>query len=326
MSTDERDRVGWTGRAYGLTVRASEELVTLTACPEPSGGDAATWIRTPDREVLAPQWRRALAERLVDFRFADGRSMMSIDVDSQGAYLIEAPGHGAHLVSPDGMQITSVLLRDAPWNWQRLFAAQVLPLAASIWGLDLLHASAVSVDGHAIALSAPSGTGKTSIALHLVARGGTLVTDDVLAVDTSGVTPTVHPGARLLSAAPRELIGVSDGRVRLGSVLGENGKIYLHPPLVPGPLPLAAFYRIVRRAAGFPLRVVDDMPPDPAAVLGAAFLTYDKNPDRLKRHLDSASLLARGVPFFVVDVPANVSAAAAAGFLEAHIRVALAEK
>lgn len=314
----------WRGHAFGVTVRASEELITLSACTDNSHSGGATWSRTSKRAALGRWWRPRGVQRLVDRRFDDGRSMMSIDVDSAGAYLVEAPGYGVHHVSSDGLQITSVLAPDAPWNWQRLFVAQVLPLAASIHGLEILHASAVSVDGRAVALSAPSRTGKTSIALHLVARGATLLTDDVLAVDTSGAIPRAHHGARLLSAAPEELSAVFEGRARLGSVLGENGKVYLRPPLEPGHLPLAAIYRLVRRGKGHPFRVVEDSPPSPAGVLGAAFLTYENNPNRLRRHLDAASHLARSVPFYVVELSPHLSAAQAAEALEAHILESLA--
>jgi hypothetical protein len=61
-------------------------------------------------------------------------------------------------------------------------------------GLLPLHASAVEIDGRAIAFIGTSGAGKSTMALHLNARGHPLICDDICAVDTSGAIPVVWPG------------------------------------------------------------------------------------------------------------------------------------
>ena len=72
-------------------------------------------------------------------------------------------------------------------RWQRLMFAQALPLAATLQGLALLHASAAEIDGRAFGFIASSGAGKSSLVVHLVATGDTrLLTDDVLALESSG--------------------------------------------------------------------------------------------------------------------------------------------
>ena len=58
-----------------------------------------------------------------------------------------------------------------PGEWQRFLIAQVLPFAAALHGLEVLHASAVTVAGRALALLGPSGAGKTSLALALCRTG-----------------------------------------------------------------------------------------------------------------------------------------------------------
>ena len=318
-----REPTVWCGSAFGVRVSATEEIETLTACPAPADDDATTWTRVTEREALGRQWSGVGVERLVDLRFRDGRQMMSIDTDRDGAYLVEAPGHGMHVVSPDGVRITSVLAPHAPWNWQRLFVAQALPLAASMRGLELLHASAVSIDGRVVALTAPSGAGKTSIAMHLVARGATLVTDDVLALDATRATVRVHPGARLMNADRHELATVGKGRERLGAELGSDEKVYLRPQLEREPLPLSALYRLVRQPSGSAARVVEEAPPHPAALLGTTFLPFLTTPPRLTRHLDLASWLARSVRVFVLQVPSDLSARGTAAVLERHVAAEL---
>ena len=75
-----------------------------------------------------------------------------------------------------------------------------------------LHASALLVDGRAIAIGARSHSGKSVIAAALTKLGCPLVADDMMVVDWSGQTPVVLPGyqkLRLWKDACEEL-GLSD--------------------------------------------------------------------------------------------------------------------
>ncbi len=47
---------------------------------------------------------------------------------------------------------------------------------------EQLHASSVAIDGRAVLLSGPSGSGKSDLALRLIDRGATLIADDVTIV------------------------------------------------------------------------------------------------------------------------------------------------
>ena len=319
----ESRAASWHGRAFGLVVAASEELETLSECPPEPGAATTNWRRVAEIEELADEWPGVDVKPLVNTRFPDGRLMLSIDTDASSAYLVEAPGYGLHVVSADGTRITSVLRPRASWEWQRLLAAQALPLAAAAHGFEPLHASAVGIAGRAIAFTAPSGTGKTSIAMHLVARGAGLLTDDVLAVETTPSQLLAHPGVRLLNADRAELAELHAGRERLGPALGEEEKVQMRPPVEPAPLPLAALYKLVREPAGTRLRIVQEVPPDSRELLATGFLTYLKSPERLTRHLDFASRMAQGVPLFVVHLPADLSAARSAELLEQHIVTAV---
>ena len=59
---------------------------------------------------------------------------------------------------------------------------RVLALAAHADGLLALHASAVSIAGHAVAFIGPKHAGKSTLALALVKHGAKLLTDDTLVV------------------------------------------------------------------------------------------------------------------------------------------------
>lgn len=86
----------------------------------------------------------------------------------------------------------------------------LLPLCVSgpavayiLWqrGMFVLHASAVLLDGRAVAFVGVSGEGKSSMAAAMHARGYAIVSDDVTAIDLTG-TFTVHPGFPRLKLDP----------------------------------------------------------------------------------------------------------------------------
>jgi serine kinase of HPr protein (carbohydrate metabolism regulator) len=64
---------------------------------------------------------------------------------------------------------------------------------------ETIHASSVAVDGRAILISGPSGSGKSDLALRLLDRGFTLVSDDQTIVR--------RDGDRLIASAPPTIAG-----------------------------------------------------------------------------------------------------------------------
>ena len=64
---------------------------------------------------------------------------------------------------------------------------------------ETLHASTVAIDGRAVLITGPSGSGKSDLALRLLDRGFTLVSDDQTIVKKSG--------NRLTASAPATIRG-----------------------------------------------------------------------------------------------------------------------
>jgi len=64
---------------------------------------------------------------------------------------------------------------------------------------ETLHASTVALDGRAVLISGPSGSGKSDLALRLLDRGFVLVSDDQTIVKKDG--------NRLLASAPPTIAG-----------------------------------------------------------------------------------------------------------------------
>lgn len=90
----------------------------------------------------------------------------------------------------------------------RLWTTPML-LLATIAGSTPLHAACVEIDGKAVAICAPGGHGKTTLAAALVARGHRLLAEDITISD--GSPPITRAGPDLLRLRRPSL-----GRVHLG--------------------------------------------------------------------------------------------------------------
>ena len=76
---------------------------------------------------------------------------------------------------------------------------QMTPMRGPRLSAESLHASTVALDGRAVLISGPSGSGKSDLALRLLDRGFVLVSDDQTIVKKNG--------ARLVAAAPPTIAG-----------------------------------------------------------------------------------------------------------------------
>ena len=64
---------------------------------------------------------------------------------------------------------------------------------------ETLHASTVAIDGRAVLIEGPSGSGKSDLALRLIDRGAVLVSDDY--------TLLMRVGTQLVARAPATIAG-----------------------------------------------------------------------------------------------------------------------
>ena len=99
------------------------------------------------------------------------------------------------LVSPDGK---SVLCGNRSGLALEAFDAYLTNFAVSAallqQGEEPLHATVVETGDRAVGLVGPSGTGKSTLAAHLINRGWELLTDDMLRVTFDGDSAFAHPG------------------------------------------------------------------------------------------------------------------------------------
>jgi hypothetical protein len=184
--------------------------------------------------------------------------------------------------------------------------------------LTLLHASAVGIGGEIVALTGPSGTGKSSVALHLVAQGGRFFADDVVALTRAGERLVGHPGAQFANLHPHEAEAVPpEDRGRLGRQMGASDRLHVEPDGLRDPRPLRALYMLHRRAhEGAPW--VAPVEPDPIQLLGNGFLPQLQSPEHLTTELDLWSTMARAQRVFSVEIPLDSTAPQVAAAVMRH--------
>jgi hypothetical protein len=270
---------------------------------------------------LSPREQRHEAgwgQRVEEWRDPQGAIGLAIDLDEVGGYRFYVRDVGVFELSLDGSRAVAGPAPDSGWHWRRYLIGQVLPFAALLQGLEVFHASAVEVDGAAIALIGASGIGKSTLALNMHLAGAGFVTDDVMAVEVSGPRVLVHPGlaATKVRQAAAHLIS-GDLLERLGDPVTENEHEVRYRIQRPdGPLPLGTVCLLEPAEDGSDLKLVAE-DPDPRKLLGGTFNLVVQDPSRLRAQLDTCTRIARTARYVRVSVPPDPGPAAAARLLDA---------
>jgi hypothetical protein len=275
-----KPRAGATGRELHLSV-------------EPPGANDLAWPST--------------AAVICDERRPDGSVNFRIETHPDtgshpdASYLFRGPEYGRHLLSADGRAARCFVNESVDGEWQRLLIAQVLPFATLLHGLEVFHASAVILDGHAIALVGSSGSGKTSVALELCRLGADFLADDVLTLEIVRGELLAHPGTPVAGVDREEVkrLRTSPDGDRAthrfeNEVLLHNARELLIPVQgASAPAPLGALFFLDRRADGPPQPRFEPAT-DPQMLLAATFNFVFDDAKRLRGLLDVCSLVAAG--------------------------------
>jgi hypothetical protein len=257
----------------------------------PPASSRLTHVRL-DPEELARRWSSAepASERVRELR--DGETLLlSVELAPLAGYLVRAPGFGRILIAPDGTELICAPESDGSSDWSILLPAQALPLAATLQGLEVLHASGVVLRGRATLLTGPPGAGKSSLAAALLRHGAPLLSDDTVALEPHGDTLVAHPGAALLQLRAAEYDRLSaPERAVLGSPEGLLDKQRYSPRVSASPAPFGELFLLERSTQGPPVERIEAV--DPFALLASTFNLSVRTPERLTRHLDLAVALA----------------------------------
>jgi hypothetical protein len=201
-------------QAYGLDLRSEFRLPGMTQRDDRSGcplalelTDPATLLGAWSGSERTAKWRGRLGDGR-ELSIARGPAADRLFADADRAFFL--------------LDAASARLLCAPWRgtvgWQRTLLARILPSVRLARGYEALHASAVAGPRGIVAIAGRSGAGKTTLALELIARGMSLVSDDVLTLSLArsivvghSAPPQMNLDERApLAVAHREL-GAADG-------------------------------------------------------------------------------------------------------------------
>jgi hypothetical protein len=274
--------------AFGVDVWSDAPLAFL------AGARAQATGRTLELDCRAGGVRSlgwpSEAELISEQREPDGAINFRIESHPDRGYLISGPRYGAQLVFPDGRRLVSVEGKDGWQASQRLLIAQGLPFAAVLHDLEVFHASAVVIDGHAVALAGPSRAGKTSVAVELCRAGASFLADDVLVLERHRGELLAHPGSPVAGIADPAEDVASEGVAR---VLATDSRERIVQMLTSvRPAPLTSIFFIDRRADG-PARAEFAQLDAAGTLLAATFNFVLSTPKRLTSLLDVCALAAR---------------------------------
>ena len=317
-TTPERSRA----RAFGLELDLSFPAPGLPPAAGPATG-RYTRVDLVGPDAIDRDWPASGGRRVLEEGFGGSRPQRTIDAHSRAGYRLYARHFGVARISARGARVLCSPPGVAPWRWQRFLVGRVLPWAAVVRGLEPLHASAVVIDGHAVALVGQTGAGKTSLAVQLVARGAGFMSDDVLSLDEHAGVLRAHPGAALAAVRREERAAVPRSTWRrVGKTVGHSGKTYIELTRVAGPAPLGAIY-FLNSDAGPALEPIER--PDPRLLLGSTFVRGVQTPERLLRQLDVCATIARSVPLYWLR-PAGLGSAQLAELVDDHARDVLRDR
>ena len=217
-----------------------------------------------------------------------------------GAARVYWRDHFEFAVSSDGRRVL----------WQKCFEVphevlftyllgQVLSFCLLARGYEQLHATAVVIEGAAIALLGGCGYGKSTLAATFLSRGYPLLTDDVLVLEFGEPAVLTHPSIARIKLTPDSATAFFQDFRAIPMNLLTSKKIFPLSPAqhVSQKIPLRSIYLLPHKTAASAVTI--------RRVKGrAAFLPLIRNtfndsvigPERLKQQFAFASRLARLVP------------------------------
>lgn len=176
--------------AHGLQVLSPFALPGMSEREDPSLPVLELDLFT--RPSVEAGWHPRDAPPIWEGRLGDGETLL-VSGTRDGRYLF-AFGEKALFGLDAAHERLACAPSEAGVAWQRILLTKLLPNIAMLRGYEALHASAVSSPGGAVLVLAPSGTGKTALALALAHGGWPLISDDILVLGCHADGVYAHPG------------------------------------------------------------------------------------------------------------------------------------
>jgi hypothetical protein len=276
----------WRTRAFGLAVEAGFPLPGAAHTAEGGPPQVRLELATPAAVDAAwsgaggpPVWQTAIDKRPVSLLHGEA-----------GDHLLTFGGAAFHFDAATDVVLCAGDRDEA--RWQRFVLDTVLWSASLLHGFELLHASAVSTPAGPVALVAPSGFGKTSLAIALMERGYPLFADDILAFAHGEDGVVCHPGPALMNVPLRRMVRGLGRRI---AALDDEAWLELAGTAEERPAPAAAVFVLEPGRPGTARRVQ----PSPLRLLPHT-LSFRHLPDRQRRRFEVFAELAASTPIFAL--------------------------
>lgn len=232
----------------GLSLRCSVALPRLDPEPAASGPTVDVDLGGVPAELWAGAWQRHWQSALRDHR---GRRTLRVERrDDDGFYRFRYSDGTDFLIAADGRRVwTRWRAPNALEDTATYLLGPVLGFVLQRHGIYTLHASAVVVDGRAIALAGQPAAGKSTTAAAFALAGDPVLTDDITALLPDGEAFMVQadsPLLRLWPGASTLLYGTPRALPRLSETWDKR---FLHltrsgVQARQAPRPLAAVYAL----------------------------------------------------------------------------------
>ncbi|MGO8721737.1 MAG: hypothetical protein ACLQRM_03195, partial [Acidimicrobiales bacterium] len=152
-----------------------------------SGLETIAWEAVIDGAPFIVERGIAGDHRFVHGTHPDRHGTPSDDMASDGT--LSDGTRAVHHLSPGASVLQCAPSDPADPSWWRVVLDSVLFTVALLQGYEALHAGALVTPDGAIAITAASGGGKSTLLTELLGRGLELMADDVLVLDSRGTEP-----------------------------------------------------------------------------------------------------------------------------------------
>jgi hypothetical protein len=300
---------------YGLTVASDAPFPELAGCEVHSASaspDVAVRLRRP--HMAAP----ASAEFVARSTLATGVPWMNCARIENG-YLLRFVDYADFIVDRAG---SSIECSGSSQNVElvtirHLVLDQVFPYVLNLRGLEAIHATAVELNGGAVAFSGPAGAGKSTLAASFFAAGLNALGDDCLTLKFDGSVRVIpaYPGIRLWTDSARALAidgsnaaATSEYSTKRRMLGGQHRARFSS-----GPVELRVIYLLSRPGEDEPTLsdvVIEDLAAADAFIelVSASFPLDVEDREMLARHFSFMQTVAARVPVRRLRIPNDFAA------------------
>lgn len=288
---------------YGLGLRVNVPIAGLAGLASPPGIDVRMSLGPAPEcvsSVEVNEWREYYASPELD---EHGEPQVTVhrardDTRFRISYLdgtvifVDAAGREVWATIPEGATAEDTAT---------YLLGPTLGFVLRLRGVTCLHASAVAIDGRAVALAGPSGTGKSSTAAAFARLGYPVLTDDVAAIRDEGarfVVEPAYPRVRLWPRSVESMFGSTDALPRITPTwdkrfLDLRGDGYRFQR---EPLPLGAVYLLGDRESNPPRIEAVSAREGLMALVSDTYVTYLLERALRAREFDVLGRLVQAVP------------------------------